>query len=467
MKRFLALSQLFFLTVFAFGAVGSSSAEAAKISFIRDTEIENTIRVWAKPIVEAAGLEPDAIQIYIVNDRSLNAFVAGGQKLFLNTGLLMASENAGQVIGVIAHETGHIAGGHLARTHDALRNASATSILAMVLGGLAAVAAQRPDIGAAVVAGGQGVGLRSFLQYTRSQESAADQVAMSYLEATGTSARGLLEFMHTLSGQDLLSASRQDPYMRTHPLTRDRISALQAHVDGSRFSDNPLPTAYDKMHRIMKAKLFAFLEPAVTALRRYPESDVSEEARMARAIAYYRRPDLERALPLVDDLLAEFPENPFYHELRGQMLFESGRVKEALPSYREAVRLLPTSPLLRRAYGHVQLEMNDPALLPAAIKNLRAAVAHDSTDSFSWRQLAIAYGRDGQIGLSALALAEEAMLQRRHRDAIYHAGKAEKNLPRGSAGWLHAQDILTYAEQAKKKSKSRKERNFGGSASAD
>ncbi|MCP5368983.1 MAG: M48 family metallopeptidase [Hyphomicrobiales bacterium] len=455
MKRLLAFVHLSVLAACALVALAVPPAAAERISFIRDTEIENTILTWATPLFEAAGLQPDAIQIYIVNDRSLNAFVAGGQKLFINTGLLMASENADQVIGVIAHETGHIAGGHLARTHDALRDSTATSILAFVLGGLAAIASQRPDLGAAIIAGGQSAGLRNFLQYSRTQEYAADQAAMKFLDETHTSAKGLLDFMHTLSGQDLLSTSRQDPYMRTHPMTRDRIAALEQHVATSPYSKTELPAEYDRMHRVMRAKLFAFMEPGLRTLRRYPETDNSEEARLARAIAFYRRPDLDRALPLVDGLIAEFPDNPFYHELRGQMLFENGRVKEALPAYREAVRLLPKSPLLRRAYGHVQLEMNDPALLPEAIENLRTALAHDRTDAFAWRQLAIAYGRDGQTAQGALALAEEAMLQGRHRDAIYHAGKAERELPRGSSGWLQAQDLLAHAEQAKERAKAR------------
>src|SRR5512134_3229008 len=298
---------------------------AAEVPIIRDTEIENTIRTWATPVFRAAGLDPSAVDIFIVNDKGINAFVAGGQKLFLNTGLLLQSDNANQVIGVIAHEVGHIQGGHLARVHDALHGATVEAILALVLGVAAGIASGRPDVGQAIMAGGQDAALRSFLRYSQTQEGAADSAAVRLLDATGQSSRGLLDFLRTMEDQELLSVGRQDPYLRSHPLTRDRINTIENHVSRSAHADAAEPEAFGPMYARMMAKLTAFLEPASTTFRRYPEADQSPVARYAHAIAWYRKADLAKGLEAINALIAAQPEDPFYHELKGQMLFEAGR----------------------------------------------------------------------------------------------------------------------------------------------
>jgi predicted Zn-dependent protease len=418
-----------------------AKAEARKLSFVRDAEIENTIRVYATPLFQAAGLEPSAINIYLVNDKTLNAFVAGGQKLFLNTGLLIRSQNAGQVIGVIAHETGHIAGGHLSRTRDAMKKSSAASILAMVLGGVA-VMSGRGDVGSAIIAGGQQMGTRNFLQYSRTQESAADAAAMRFLDATQQSANGMLEFFEILGDQELLSVTRQDPYYRSHPLTRERKVAVENFILRSPNTDRPEPPGFEERHGRMKAKLEAFLNPVSRTLRTYKEDDPSLEARYARAIAYYRRPDLERAIPLIDGLIAERPADPYFQELKGQMLFENGRISESLPYYEKAAFLAPGSALLRRSLGQVQLEVGDPEQLERAVSNLLIATGADSTDPFTWRLLGTAYGKMGKRGESSLALGEAALLTNKPADARFHAERAAGLLKQGSIGWMQAQDIL-------------------------
>lgn len=428
----------------------SANAEARKLSFIRDAEIENTIRVFATPLFKAAGLEPSNINIYLVNDKTLNAFVAGGQKLFLNTGFLTRTENASQVIGVIAHETGHIAGGHLSRTADAMKSSSAASILAMVLGGVAIMGGQG-DVGAALIAGGQQMGVRNFLQYSRTQESAADVAAMRFLDATGQSARGLLEFFEILGDQELLSVKRQDPYYRSHPLTRERKAAVEAFIKRSPYSDKAESQDFIERHARMKAKLRAFLDPISSTLRHYKESDQSLEARYARAIAYYRRPDLDLAIPLIDGLISERPADPFFNELKGQMLFENGRIDEALPYYEKAVTLAPWSALLRRDLGRAQMEIGSKALLENALENFHIAVVADKTDPFSWRLLGTAYGKLGMRGQSSLALAEAALLTNRPADARYQAQRAASVMKEGSTGWLHAQDILHALENLRSK----------------
>ena len=426
-------------------------SQAQKFTFIRDAEIENTIRSYAAPLFEAAGLDPSSIDIYIVKDKSLNAFVAGGQKLFLNTGLLLRAGNVSQLIGVIAHETGHIAGGHLSRVHDAISHSGAQTILGLVLGAAAALGTGRGDVGAAIALGATEVGRRSFLKYSRTQEAAADQAAVRVLDDTENSSRGLLEFLELLGEKELLSSRHQDPYVRTHPLSRDRILAVADHVSRSPFSDTPSPEKVLASYRLLKAKLRAFIESTTATLRHYEETDPSIEARYARAIAYYRVPDLKRALPIIDGLIALHPDNPYFHELKGQMLFENGRVEEALQPYRASVRLSPDHPLLLRALAHVQIELNDPAYLDQAILNLRAALHREPRSTNSWRHLAIAYGRLGRMGQSSLALAEEALLMSDLGAASYHASRAENLLAEGTPGWIQSQDILNATKKAKKK----------------
>lgn len=419
-----------------------AAAEAENYTFIRDAEVEHTIRTFATPLFRAAGLVPSAIHIYVVKDHTLNAFVAGGQNLFINTGLLMNSENPDQLIGVIAHETGHILGGHLARSQEALKNMSAESILAMVLGAAIAVGTGRPDIGQAVMMGGQQVGIRTYLGHSRTQESSADNAAMRLLDDTHQSGRGLLNLLKQLEGQELLSPQYQNPYVRTHPLTSERMDFLREHVAKSKYSDTPEPEKFVRMQHRMVAKLYAFLNPLDWVLRKYPESDQSISARYARAIAYYRVPDLKKALPLIDGLIADRPADPYFYELKGQMMFENGRVPEALQAYTEAVKRLPDSALMRISLAQVQLESGKKDLLPQAIDNLQMALNQEQNNPFAWRQLAIAYGRSGETGLSSLALAEEALLKRDIKTAQYQAGSAAKALPHGSPGWLKAQDIL-------------------------
>jgi predicted Zn-dependent protease len=312
----------------------------------------------------------------------------------------------------------------------------------MVLGGAAAIATGRPDLGQAITLGGQQVGTRSFLQYSRTQESAADQAGLTFLEATGQSARGLMEFMDILGDQELLSVKRQDPYVRTHPMTRERIDAIRAHVQRSPYSDRPWSPRLHETHARMRAKLRAFLEPFGHTMRHYPSKDQSLAARYARAIAYYRKPDLEKALASIDELIGELPRDPYFQEVKGQFLFENGRAAAALPFYQAAVDLAPHDALIRRSLAQVQLELDDPTLLEPAAKNLRVALRDEAGSPFTWRLLAIAYGRNGQIGESSLALAEEALLKGEKPAAAHHAGRAAKLLPRGSPGWLKAQDIL-------------------------
>lgn len=427
----------------------ATNASAEKSSFIRDAEIENTIRTFVTPVFQAAGLEPSAVEVYIVNDPTLNAFVAGGQKIFVNTGLLTKVNTPSALIGVLAHEAGHIAGGHLVRTHEELRNIRAQQIISTVLGAAIGIGSRRGDVGGAVVAGGQDVAMRSLLQYSRTQEYAADAAAMRYLDATGQTTEGMLNFMKVFEDQELLGPRHQDPYLRTHPMSHERILAMREHVARSPYSGRPESPVFVAMLARLKAKLIGFINSPGQTLRMYPESDTSVAARYARAIAYYRRPELDRALPLVDGLIAESPQDPYFQELKGQILFENARIAESIEPYTASVRLLPTSGLLRLNLARAQLEMNDPALLDDAVTNLQAALNGENESAFVWRQLAIAYGRQNNMAMSAMAMAEEALLRGDKKAARFHAGKAETLLPAGSPAALKAQDILRLIDKDK------------------
>ncbi len=419
-----------------------AGAEERIPGFIRDAEIEATIRSYATPLFTAAGLDAGSVRVYIVNDDRLNAFVAGGMNLFLNTGTLMEAKRPNQLIGVIAHETGHIAGGHLARAQEELRNAAIESILASVLGAGAAVASGQGEVAGAILGGTQAVTRQRLLAYSRAQESAADQAGMTFLDATHQSARGLLEFLDILRGQEFLLTESQDPYLRSHPLTNDRIEAVEHHIATSRYSDEPDPPQFVAAHARMRAKLIGFIRPMNRVLQEYPASDRSLVSRYARSIAHYRRSDLKAALPLLDGLLAEHPDDPWFQELKGQILFEFGRGREALGYYETAVRLRPHEPLLRMGLGQVQLELSDPQYARPAIANLKETVRAEPRNSTAWRLLSIAYGRSGQLPMAALALAEAAAARGDKDEARQQADRAMQQLAEGSPGWIRAQDIM-------------------------
>ena len=428
------------------------TAQARRITFIRDAEIEDTIRLFGIPLFAVAGLEPSAVRVHLVKDPAINAFVANGQRIFLNTGLLIASDNANQVIGVMAHETGHISGGHLARTHEALRDASANSIMALVLGA-AAIAAGQGQAGSAIIAGGQHVAQRSFLKYSRIQESSADQAALDILKKTSQSARGMLAFFEKLGDQEALLTASQDPYIRTHPLTRNRIETIQAAVARTRNSNSPERPEFDARHSRMKAKLIAFLRHPADTFRRYPESDRSIAGRFARSIAFHKKRQTQKALDLIAGLIAEYPEDPYFHEFHGQILLEGGRPAEAVAPYQRAVALHPDSILLRIGLGLAQVSDEQISHIDEAIKNMQQAVRMAPDNPRAWRWLGMAYSRNGDIGLASLATAERYFLAGKFRDAVGQATRAKRTLAKGSPGWLRAQDLKATAQLAAKRRK--------------
>ena len=436
--RGLALAAAGFVALCA----GARAPNAAEV-LLRDAETENNIKKMAAPIWRAAGLEPSDVGIYLVQDNQLNSFVAGGQAIFINSGLVLRAENPNQLIGVVAHETGHIAGGHVLRAKEAMRNASIESIIAMV----AAAGASVLGRSGAPLLGAAGVGERSFLQFSIAQEATADHAALNFLDRSCQSARGLLKFFEILQSNELLTGERQESWVRTHPLTQQRVQYIRDHVQQARCSNTPdSPDSVELLRRI-KAKLHAFLDDPSKTLSTYPTSDRSPIARYARAIAYYRMPKLDLALPEIDGLIRDFPNDPYYRELKGQMLFENGRVRDAMRPYEDAVKLAPSAALLRISLSQVYIESGDPALNKRAIAYLNDASRAEGRESQIWRFLAVAYGRDNQIGMAALSLAEEALANGKKKDATQQALRAKQMLTKNSPSYFRADDIHHEAER--------------------
>jgi predicted Zn-dependent protease len=427
----------------ALADIGTGSG-MPRLTLIRDAETETMLRTFANPLFRAAGVDPNLVRIILIQDSAINSFVSTGNLMFINTGLLMKAESALELVGVIAHETGHIAGGHLTKLPEVMREAMIESIAAMLVGVAAGVAGR--DSGSGAGSGGVGVGVagqqmaqRNLLSFTRGMERSADQGAMTFLDANHWSAEGLLDLFKLLEGQEALMTG-QDPYLLTHPLTKDRIEFVANHVAHSPYAPNSLPPTFEPMFQMVKAKLQGFLAPSSETLRLVRETDRSAPARYARAIALYRLGHLAEALPMIDQLIAEQPGNPWLLELKGQVLFENGRVRESIAPYQSAIRLAPEQPLIHIALGQAMVETGDPLLLRPAVQQLQSALDRDHDAAQGWRELATAWGKLGNAGEANLALAEEAMVVGDIATARMLASRAQTQLPPGPAK-LRALDI--------------------------
>lgn len=425
----------------------------AHLEYIRDAEIEYDLRTMTTPLMRAAGLEPDAIQFVLVQDNVVNAFVAGGMNVFLFTGLIQKTETPSQLIGVVAHELGHISGGHLVRGTEAMHNASIESILGMVAGLAAGILAKNSQAGMAAIGGAQELAERNYFGFSRAVEGSADAAGMRFLDHAGFSAVGFYEFMRKLKGQEFLSSNRQSQYTRTHPLTQDRIDAISFHVDHSPYTEKRLPAEYDEMYARIKAKLIGFLQPE-NALLRYTDNDLRPATRYARAIALYRTNQLDKARNLLDTLILEEPRNPFYQELRGQMMYENGHIPESIQSYRRAVAYLPGSALLQAAFGQALLQGDAHRDLDDAINHLEEAARIEPQTPSTWHGLATAWGRKAEMkndktlrGMADYALAEESLARGADDAAQKLAEQALKNLPTSSPYRVRAQDIRLVKEK--------------------
>ncbi|MES2861272.1 MAG: M48 family metalloprotease [Pseudomonadota bacterium] len=409
-------------------------------STIRDTEIEGIIRGWSDPVFDAMGLEPSEVEVLLVNDPELNAFATRGRIIGINTGLILKTEDPNQLLGVLAHEAGHVKNRHTLR--DGAQQAGMQPFLmSMALGALAVVAGA-PDAGVALMASGQYFGALNSLRYIQSQEGEADITAQRGLEAAGESGRGLVEFFENFRSQEVFSDARRYPYFRSHPLSGQRIEALRRPVEAASHYghvDSPERLA---QHALILAKIHAFMDPPNTTLRAYPESDTSFPGRYARAIAWYRDGQTQKALDATDALIAEDADNPYLWELKGQILFEEGRAREAIDAHRESVRLAPEAPLLRVNLAHALIETNDASNLNEAINQLKFATAREEDNTLAWRLLSQAYASQGKEGEARLASAEFYFAAGGQEQATQFALRARDMLDRGSIEWRRAMDIV-------------------------
>ncbi len=433
-----ALRDARFLLLLALTCLLSLPALAATV--IRDAEIEDTVHRIADPVFEVAGLDRESIDIYLLNDPTLNAFVSGGQNLFINTGLILRTKNPDELRGVIAHETGHIAGGHLSRTVEAREQAMAKTLLGAVLGVAAAVAGA-PEVGTAMLFGGATFGQQGMLAFSRGQEQAADQAAVNYLDRLHESPEGLRDFFETLENQNLRISGGGNVYARTHPLTQDRIRFMDEQVVRSRYRDNHITGDLVDAHQRMVAKLDGFLSNPKDVLTRRQSDSIPD--RYARAVALYRIPDVDGAIKIMDGLIADEPKNPYFHELKGQILFENGKVAAAVSPYREAMRYRPASALIRIGLARALLEQgNDQASTAEAVALLEEATRLEPRNPGAWRFLGIAYGKAGREGMASMALAEQAVLVGDKDDARLYLRRARDAIPPSDPNWIHLQDLL-------------------------
>src|SRR6476661_6083495 len=448
--RALALLTAFAVALVPTAAVAPTPSQAQSLPrglpVIRDAEIEQLLREYSQPILRAAGLAQQNIQVTIINDRSFNAFVVDAKRIFINAGTLVDAKVPNEVIGVLAHETGHIAGGHLSRLRQQLAQAQAASIIAMILGIGGAVAAGRggANIGnpAAAVLGPQETIRRSLLSYQRAQEEQADRAGVKFLAATGQSAKSMPDTFRRLSDQILFAAQNADPYMQSHPMPAERVAALEILAKNSPNWDKKDSPEMQLRHDMMRAKLTGFLDRGDSVARRYPPSDTSLPARYARAIATYRHADLRAAISQIDGLIQAQPNNPYFYELKGQALLEGGKPVEAIAPLRRAVQLSNSAPLIEMLLGQALVASNNNAYTDEAINILRAAVARETEAPLGYSQLAMAYGRKGDYAQADLASAQAAFLRGDNKTARELASRAKTRFAVGTPGWVKADDIV-------------------------
>jgi predicted Zn-dependent protease len=431
----------------AFAALLTAASPAAALTLIRDAEIEATLKRVTAPLFRAAAMNPATVNIYLVQDPEPNAFVAGGRNIFIHTGLLTDLDSIDEVRAVIAHEMGHLIGGHQTRRDAGLAGARGIAAIGM-LGAAAATVGGSPQAGVAIAAGASQAAHRSALAYSRGEEAAADQTGLRLLAAAGTNPQAMLDVLGHFRRKETLTGRFADPYAQNHPVWSDRIALLEQQAKEMP-PVRPPTEEDDYWYGRMAAKLDGFIASPAQALRRYPESDGSEAATLARAVAWHRRPDPARAQTQMQKLLAARPADPYYNELQGQFLLESGNATAAAVAYRRAVELAPKEPLILGGLGRALLNMDDDSVTEEARDALARSAAMDDANAGVLRDLALAEARLGNEGAASLATAERFMLEGDIRDADRNARRAVALLPEGSPGWRRAEDLITMTRRVK------------------
>jgi len=451
-RRAPAARAIALLTAVAVGTAGIAPAHAQDtatrgLPIIRDAEMEQLLRDYAQPVLRAAGLAKQNVRVVVLSDRSFNAFVMDGRHIFINAGALFDAKTPNEVIGVFAHETGHLAGGHLQRLREQLASAQTASIIALLAGLGAAVAGSRAgaggaDVGMAALMAPQQAIMRTVLAYVRTQEDQADHAGVKFLNATGQSPRGMVELFKRLSSESLFNSRYIDPYMQTHPMPAERVAALETVAKASPYWDRKDPPELQLRHDMMRAKLSGFLERPDTVARRYPTTDHSLPARYARAISTYRNSDLRQAIAQIDSLIQVQPNNPYFYELKGQALLEGGHPSEAVAPLRHAVQLSRNNALIEILLAQALNATGNAKLSEEAVVMLRSAIVREPEAPDAYSQLAVAYGRKGDLANADLASAQAAFSRGDIKTARQLAARAKTRFPVGSPAWVRADDIV-------------------------
>lgn len=441
---------LFMLASYLIVVSVPASQAQGRVTVVRDAEIEALVTEYAAPILKAAGLSRSGIDIILVNNRSFNAFV-DGRRIFIHTGALTQAETPNEIIGVIAHEAGHIAGGHQERLRQQLKRAQTMAIVSALIGIGAGVAGAATDTrglasaGVGMAAGGAEMARRGLLGYQRSEEVTADRTAIDYLNKTGQSAKGMLTTFDRLAGGLALAGVNVDPYQISHPMPRERIANLEELARKSRFYDRKDPAQLQQRHDMMRAKIAAYTEGAQAVPRLFRQDPRGIPAMYGDAIATYLTGNPRTALQKVDALISKMPRNPYLQELRGDILIKANRPKDAANAYAKALSLAPGTPgLLQVGYGQALLATGQPDLVKKAASELQTGLSREPEFANGYRYLAQAYGQMGDIANAELASAEGYFHAGQYRDAKLFAIRAQKRMKRGSPGWLRAQDIIQY-----------------------
>lgn len=428
--------------------VALAARPVAAQSILRDAETEALMQDMIDPLLVAAGLQPGQVRVHLLGERSINAFVAGSQDIYVFSGLIEAADSAEEVQGVLAHELGHIMGGHAIRINDGAKASTGISLLSLLLGA-AAIAAGGSEAGMGIMMAGQQAALSKFLAFSRVQESTADAAGAQYLSTAGLSGRGSLAFFKRLQNLEFRYGIKQDDdqaYGRTHPMSGDRIQSLREVYVIDPAWEKPADPLIEKRFQRVKAKLEGYIAEPARTLRKFPESNTSVPARYARAYAWHKSAYPQKAMAEVEGLIAVDPEDPYFLELEGQILLESGRPKEAIPALRKAVANSRSQPLIAATLGHALIATEDPTNFPEAERVLKTAVALDNENPFAWYQLGIVYANKGDQARAALASAERYQLEGGQASlALRNADLALQGLPDGSPDWIRAQDISMVA----------------------
>jgi predicted Zn-dependent protease len=437
------------LAAFAFGFVGAfwlqlAPASAQGISLLQDTETERLLRSYEEPILAVAGIDPNAVKMYIVGDTSLNAFVAEGQNIFVNTGLFIQLKNPNELIGVLAHETGHMAGGHLTRGSDAIAKAQIPMLLSMALG-IGAAIAGAGEAAMVLMGVGQSAAAAQFFQFSRVQEATADQMGQKYLRAIHQSGMGMVNVFERMANEEAMMVKNPARFATSHPASRDRVENMRTIAEGSPYRDVPDSPQAIHAYEMVKAKIIGFQLPVQDVLYRYPVKDKSAPARYARAMVYMRQPNLKMALEEINSLIKEEPKNPFFYEVLGQIYVSMSQPLKGVEPYQTSVNLMPDAPELRVALAAAQIATGQKAYEQKAVNNLKIAVQQDSESPFAWYQMAQAYSDLGNGAMADLATAERYYTVGDLRKSAVFAMRSRQKLAKGSPDWERANDIIAVA----------------------